>query len=92
MHKMIIMTGAGYANVEKMKEDIGAIGTGLAICPIVHLAALQEIQPILAADDYAREHNLAEHERETQADKGQGGGSETWTIMLENKILRGLPC
>jgi|LauGreDrversion4_2_1035121.scaffolds.fasta_scaffold5093397_1 hypothetical protein len=58
MHKMIIMTGAGYANVEKMKEDIGAIGTGLAICPIVHLAALQEIQPVLTAYDNTSEHNL----------------------------------
>jgi hypothetical protein len=45
---------------------------GLAICPVVHLAALQEIQPILAADDYASEHDLAMRERAAEVDEAQG--------------------
>lgn len=68
---------------------VGQRRLGLAICPVVHLAALQEIQPILAADDYAREHNLAKHERETQADKGQGRRKRNVDAYVEKQNIAG---
>jgi hypothetical protein len=51
---------------------VGQRRLGLAICPVVHLAALQEIQPILAANDNASEHDLIE--QLGQVKRGEGAG------------------
>ena len=58
MHEKVTITGAGYAHVEEMHGGLKTIGTGLAICPVVHLAALQEIQPVLTTYDNTGEYHL----------------------------------
>jgi hypothetical protein len=44
--------------VEEMKKTTAAITAGLAIRPVIHLAALQEIQPVLTTDDNTSKHHL----------------------------------